>query len=212
MNLKPLLTIWSRPTATLQYLKNETTIGYAILIFAIAALASGGYQAGTSGLFSALPLGALIPLFILLTFVGALISWVIGAALYQWIGKGLFGGTGTFSEMLHVAPGATLPSIWLAPVNYLVILGYGKLAFEAPPAETFAITNLPMGVYLISMFLTFALGIYSIVISCKGIGIVHGFSAWRGLGVLLVVFVIGLIAAIVISLTIGIMIISIFSL
>lgn len=212
MNLKPLLTIWSQPTETLRYLKNETTTGYAILIFAIAALASGGYQAGSSGLFSNLPLGALIPLCILLTFVGALISWVIGAAIYHWIGKGMFGGTGTFSEMLRVVPGTTLPTIWLAPVNYLVILGYGKLAFEAPPAEAFAITNLPMGVFLISMFLTFAVGIYSTVISCKGIGLVHGFSAWRGLGVVLVTVVIAIIASIVISLTIGIIVISIFSL
>ena len=101
MNLKPLLTLWSQPTETLRYLKNETTIGYAFLIFAIAALASGGYQAGSSGLFSGLPLGALIPLFILLTFVGALISWVIGAAIYHWIGKGMFGGTGTLS-LIHI--------------------------------------------------------------------------------------------------------------
>ncbi len=212
MNLKPLLTIWSRPTETLRYLKDKTTTGYAILIFAIAALASGGYQAGSSGLLSNLPLGALIPLFILFTFVGALISWVIGAAIYHWIGKGLFGGTGTFAEMLRVVPGTTLPTIWLAPVNYLVILGYGKLAFEAPPAEAFAITNLPMGVYLISMFLTFAIGIYSTVISCKGIGLVHGFSAWRGLGVVLVTVVIAIILSVVLSLTIGIIFISIFSL
>ncbi|REB08024.1 hypothetical protein DVB69_08605 [Sporosarcina sp. BI001-red] len=212
MNLKPLLTIWSRPTETLRYLKDETTTGYAILIFAIAALASGGYQAGSSGLLSNLPLGALIPLFILFTFVGALISWVIGAAIYHWIGKGMFGGTGTFAEMLRVVPGTTLPTIWLAPVNYLVILGYGKLAFQAPPAEAFAITNLPIGVYLISMLLTFAIGIYSTVISCKGIGLVHGFSAWRGLGVFLVTVVIAVIVSVVLSLTIGIIIISIFSL
>ncbi|WP_432353522.1 YIP1 family protein [Sporosarcina sp. A2] len=212
MNLKPLLTIWSKPTATLKYLKDETTTGYAILLFAIAALASGGYQAGSAGLFTELPLPIIVLLFIAITFVGTLLTWVISAALYQWIGKGLFGGTGTFSEMLRVVPGATIPSIWLAPINYLVILSYGKLAFEAPSAESFAITNLPMGVYILTMFLTSLIGIYSTVISCKGIGLVHGFSAWRGFGVLLVVIVIGLIVAIVFSLIIGIMFISIFSL
>lgn len=187
MNLKPLLTIWTRPTATMEYMKNETTTKYAIFILALAALATGGYQAGNTGFFNDLPLAALIPLLITSTFVGGIVSWIIGSALYTWIGKGIFSGTGKFTEMLRVVPATSIPMIWMAPVNYWIIAAYGKLAIEVPPEGSLVFTYLPLTVYFLVNLITIALGIYGVVVSSKGIGLVHGFSAWRGLGVNLIV-------------------------
>ncbi|GKV68536.1 hypothetical protein NCCP2716_10340 [Sporosarcina sp. NCCP-2716] len=202
MNGKPLITIWSRPMEVLEYMRKQVSLKYAVFILALAALATGGYQAGNANLFTNLPLGALIVVLIVLTFVGALISWVIGAALYTWIGKGMFGGHGTFSEMLRIVPASSIPMIWMAPVNYWIIAAFGKKAFMEPPAGSFEITYLPLAVFALVNFLTFALGIYSLVISCKGIGLIHGFSAWRGFGVVLVVIAAGflIIAAIAVML------------
>ena len=191
MNLKPLVTIWTRPTATMTYMKNETNWKYSILILALAAIATGGYQIGSNGFFPDWSLPMLIIVLVASTFVGCLLSWVIGSALYTWIGKGIFGGTGTFSTMLRVVPATSLPMIWMAPLNYAVIATYGKLAFEVPPEGSLQITYLPLTVYMLTAFITFALGIFAIVISSKGIGLVHGFSAWRGFGVNLLVLVVG---------------------
>ncbi|WP_040285394.1 YIP1 family protein [Sporosarcina koreensis] len=201
MNFKPLVSIWSRPTDVLNYMKDRLSLKYAVAILALAALSTGGYQAGNTNLTSSLPLGVQIPLLIITTFVGALISWVIGSALYTWIGRGIFGGRGTFRDMLRVVPASSIPMIWMAPVNYAVIAVYGELAFKTPDPESLTITYLPLTVYLFVNFLTFALGIYAIVISSKGIGLVHGFSAWKGFGVNLLVLVAGfLIAALMILL------------
>lgn len=204
MNLRPLLTIWNRPGETLTYLKNETKISYAIGIFAIAALASAGYQVGSAGLFGSLPLSVIIAISLVITFAGSLVSWIVSSALYYWIGKGLFKGVGTFSEMLRVVPGATIPMIWMAPINFAVVAVYGKSAFEVPPADSLAISSLPLTIYFLTSFLTLAVGIYSIVISSKGIGIVHRFSAWRGFGVMLLVMAAAVVLSALVVLVVGI--------
>lgn len=207
MNLKPLLSIWTRPTATLTYMKNETTWKYSILILALAAIATGGYQAGSSGYFPDLPLTLLVLLLIASTFVGGLISWVIGAAFYTWLGKLVFRGTGTFAEMLRIVPATSLPLIWMAPLNFAIIATYGKLAFEVPPEGSLEITYLPLTVYMLTSAITFALGVFAIVISSKGIGLVHGFSAWRGFAVNLLVVV----AAVLISVAVVLFLVLTFS-
>ncbi len=199
MNVKLLITIWSRPMEVLEYMREQVSLKYAVFILALAALATGGYQAGNANLLTHLPLGALIVVLVVLTFVGALISWVIGSALYAWIGKGLFGGHGTFSEMLRIVPASSIPMIWLAPVNYGIIAAFGKKAFMEPPAGSLEFTYLPLAVFALVNFLTFALGIYSLIISCKGIGLVHGFSAWRGFGVVLVVIAAGILIVAVLA-------------
>ena len=100
--------------------------------------------------------------------------------------------------MIHVTPAAAIPMIWLAPMNFLLIAVYGSQLFEVP-TENFGITNLPLGVYFLHEFdYMIGVGIYGTVISCKGIGLVHGFSAWRGFGVVAIIIGIFLVISIII--------------
>ena len=131
------------------------------------------------------------------------------SALYTWIGKWL-GGTGTFSEMMHVTPAATILSIWLAPMNYLILAIYGSQLFEVPTGNL-GMTNLPLGVYFFMNLVTMCVGIYGIVISSKGIGLVHKFSAWRGFGVLAILMGFGIVFAIIFSMIIGFLLFSLFT-
>ena len=158
----------------------KKSIGYGFLIYLLGSISSGSIALETTGWFSGLPLLAIVFISIVISYGGALIGWVIMSALYTWIGTWL-GGRGKFSDMVHVTPAAAIPMIWLAPMNFLVLAVYGSQLFEVP--SDYGITNLPLGIYFLTNLITFGVGIYGTVISCKGIGLVHGFSAWRGFGV-----------------------------
>lgn len=205
--MNPLLSIWTQPTKAMQNMLEKKSIGYGFLIYLLGSISTGSIALESTGWFSGLPLLAIVLISIVISFGGGLIGWVIIAALYTWIGTWL-GGRGKFSDMVHVTPAAVIPMIWLAPMNFLLIAVYGSQLFEVPSA--YSVTNLPLGVYFLMNLITFGVGIYSTVISCKGIGLVHGFSAWRGFGVVAILIGIFILLAILFAFTIGIIIFSIF--
>lgn len=209
ISMNPLLSIWSKPTQTLQYVLENKSVSYGFFIFLLGSISTGIFSTATSGWFSGLPLFAIVFLSIATSYAGALLGWVIMSAMYTWIGKWL-GGTGTFSDMIRVTPVSTIPMIWLAPMNFLILAIYGSRLFEVP-TENLGITNLPLGVYLLTNLLSLGVSIYGTVISCKGIGLVHKFSAWRGLGVVAILMGIGIVLAILFSLVIGMVIFSLFT-
>ncbi|MCM3711904.1 Yip1 family protein [Sporosarcina luteola] len=206
--MNPLLSIWTQPTKTLQYMLEKKSVGYGFLIFLLGSISTGVISTATTGWFNGLPLFIVVFMSIVTSYAGALLGWVIVSALYTWIGKWL-GGTGIFSDMIHVTPASTIPMIWLAPMNFLILAIYGSRLFETP-TENFGLTNLPLGVYILMNLISFGVGIYGTVISCKAIGLVHGFSAWRGLGVVAILMGFGIILAIVFSLIIGLALFSFF--
>ncbi|MDN4608412.1 YIP1 family protein [Sporosarcina highlanderae] len=207
--MNPLLSIWSQPTKTLEYLLEKKSVGYGVFIFLLGSISTGSIALAPTGWFSGLPAYLIVIFSIILTFFGALLGWMIIAALYTWIGKWL-GGTGKFSEMIHITPASTILTIWLAPMNYSILAIYGSRLFEVP-TENFGVTNLPLGVYFLMNIVTIGVGIYGIVIMSKGIGLVHKFSALRGFGVVAILMGIGMVLAIIFSIIIGILIFSLFT-
>ncbi|MCM3745025.1 YIP1 family protein [Sporosarcina luteola] len=206
--MNPLLSIWSQPTKTLQYMLENKSVGYGFLIYLLGSISSGSIAMASTGWFGSLPLFAIVVISIILSYGGALIGWVAMSALYTWIGK-LLGGRGKFSDMVRITPAAAIPMIWLAPMNFLVLAVYGSRLFEAP--QDYSVTSLPLGIYFLMNLISFGVGVYGTVISCKGIGLVHGFSAWRGFGVVAIVMGIFILLAILFALTIGVLIFSMLS-
>ncbi|MCG7346123.1 YIP1 family protein [Sporosarcina sp. ACRSL] len=207
--MNPLLSIWGQPTKTLQYMLEHKSVGYGFIIFLLSSISTGPVAMANTGFFSGMPLAFIIIISIIIAYGGALISWVIVAALYTWIGKWL-GGRGKFSDMIRITPASAILMIWLAPMNFLLVAVYGSQLYEAP-TDIFSVTNLPIGVYLLQNLIMTGVGIYGTVITCKGIGLVHGFSAWRGLGVVAIFLGIGLVLAIVFSIIIGLALFSLFT-
>ena len=205
--MSPLLTIWSQPTKTLQYMLEKKSVGYGFLILLLSSISAGSVAMATTGIFGGMPLALIIIVSIIITYGGALIGWVITAGMYTWVGKWL-GGRGTFTDMIHITPASSILTIWLAPLNFLLIAVYGSRLFEMP-TDNFGITNLPLGIYFLQNLITIGIGIYGTVIACKGIGLVHGFSAWRGFGVVAIIFGIFLVIMVLIALIFGAIIFSI---
>ncbi|MFS0691051.1 YIP1 family protein [Sporosarcina sp. 179-K 8C2 HS] len=205
--MKPLISIWSQPTKTLQYLLEKKSVGYGFLIFLLSSISTGSIAMATAGIFGGMPLAFIIIVSIIMTYGGSLIGWVINTAMYTWVGKWL-GGTGKFSDMIHITPAPAIVAIWLAPMNFLLIAVYGSRLFEMPTVNL-GITNLPLGIYFLQNLITIGVGIFGTVIACKGIGLVHGFSAWRGLGVVAIIIAIFFVIVFLIALVFGAIIFSI---
>ena len=110
--MNPILTIWSKPTETLNYILENKTVAYGFIIFLLSSISTGSVAMATTGLFSGMPIALIVILSIIITYGAALIGWVIIAALYTWVGKWL-GGRGKFSDMIRVTPASAILSFGL---------------------------------------------------------------------------------------------------
>lgn len=186
MDLNPFLSVWTQPKETVRQLIDHNKLSFSILLVSIAgiggvltALQNTGWFLDLSPLLFAL--GILIA-----GIINGLLNISISSLLYTGIGK-LYGGRGKLREMAIAIGPMMIPQIFVLPVLIIYVLIYGEQFFTVP--DDFSITSLPLGAYLFLTLLTIITSIWSIVISSKAIGVVHGFSSWRGFGVLMTIAV-----------------------
>lgn len=186
--MNPIISIWTQPKATIRYVLEHKTWSYSFLILFLSAISVGFTSFADTEIMPDLPLPVIILLSILSTFIGTIISLFISSALYTWVGKWL-GGKGNFKDMVQMSPIASIPLIWMMPINLFLVIVFGKNLFidmiDTSDADAFGALS---AVLLFTNLLTLALGIFSTVILSKGIGIVHRFSSWRGFGTIMIVF------------------------
>ena len=200
--MNPLLSIWTKPTETINYVLANKTYAYGFFILLLGSISTGIIAFAGTGYLDGLPLLAIVLISILATYVISIPGWFINAALYTWVGK-MLGGTGKYKQMALITPIGSIPTIWMLPFNLLVIIIYGKELF-ALPTSNFGITNMTISLYILSNIILMGLGVYSTVVMSKGIGIVHNYSAWRGFGTIMLIVLFVLILAIGLSVVVGI--------
>ena len=186
--MNPIISIWAQPKATIRYVLEYKTWSYSFLILFLSAVSVGFTSFADTEIMPDLPLPVIILLSILSTFIGSIISLFISSALYTWVGKWL-GGKGNFKDMVQMSPIASIPLIWMMPINLFLVLVFGKNLFidmmDTSDVDAFGALS---AVLLLANLLTLALGIFSTVILSKGIGIVHRISSWRGFATIMIVF------------------------
>ena len=186
--MNPIISIWTQPKATIRYVLEYKTWSYSFLILFLSAVSVGFTSFADTEIMPDLPLPVIILLSILSTFIGSIISLFISSALYTWVGKWL-GGKGNFKDMVQMSPIASIPLIWMMPINLFLVLVFGKNLFidmmDTSDVDAFGALS---AVLLLANLLTLALGIFSTVILSKGIGIVHRISSWRGFATIMIVF------------------------
>ncbi|WP_158233969.1 YIP1 family protein [Sporosarcina sp. P34] len=185
--MQPLVSIWTQPKQTIRYVLEYKTWSYSFFILFLTSISVGITSFAETDILPDLPLPVMILLGIVSSFIGTMISLFISSALYTWVGKWL-GGKGNFKDMVQMTPIASIPFIWMMPINLLLVVIYGKNLFvdTTNTANVDAFGSLS-SVLLLTNLLTLALGIFSTVILSKGIGIVHQFSSWRGFGTIMIV-------------------------
>ncbi|TDL31846.1 hypothetical protein E2R51_11540 [Jeotgalibacillus sp. S-D1] len=186
MESNPFLSVWTKPKQTIKQVIETKTALFTVLVAALGGLGSGLINVQDSGFNEGL---STIVVFVLALVLGA-ISGIVGvfiiSGLYVLIGK-MLGGTGNYQDMIRAMGPAYIPQIGVAIIYLLLAVLYGEVFITEPDPSTFAVTSLPIGVYIASLLVTVGLGIWGTVITCKAIGIVHHFSSLRGFGVILLV-------------------------
>lgn len=183
--MNPLLTIWTQPKRTIEYVLEHKTWSYSVFILLLTSLSLGLSVFADSGFLLGLPLILIVIIGVIFSFVGGVIGWFINAGLYTWVGKWL-GGNGNFKDMATVSLLGSIPMIWMFPYNILMLAIYGKDLFVDSSSMPFS-GPVPFGVILFSNLLMIGLGVFTTIITSKAIGVVHQFSAWRGFGTIMII-------------------------
>ncbi len=199
MKLNPLLTIWTQPKETVRQLIEENKIGLSVLLVMIAGIGGVITALQDSGWFLDLSPILLIIGILITGLLSGLLNLGISTLLYTGIGK-LYGGHGKLRDMAIAIGPMMIPQVFVVPVLILFALYYGERFFMVP--EAFGITSISLGAYLFLTLLTATASIWSIVISSKAIGVVHGFSSWRGFGVLMTLL--GIVILVTLIIMIGV--------
>lgn len=199
MELNPFLSIWTQPKETVRQFIDHNKLGFSMLLVSIAGIGGVITSLQDSGWFLDLS-PALLAIGILIAgILSGFLNLGLNTLLYTGIGK-LYGGHGKLRDMAIAIGPMMIPQIFLLPVLVIYIVIYGQLFFTAPPE--FSFTSIPLGAYLLLMLLTAIASIWSIVISSKAIGVVHGFSSLRGFGVFMTI--VGIVILIVLIIVIGV--------
>ncbi|MFC3210409.1 YIP1 family protein [Planomicrobium okeanokoites] len=199
MKLNPLLTIWTQPKETVRQLIEENKIGLSVLLVMIAGIGGVITALQDSGWFLDLSPILLIIGILITGLLSGLLNLGISTLLYTGIGK-LYGGHGKLRDMAIAIGPMMIPQVFVVPVLVIFALYYGERFFMVP--EAFGITSISLGAYLFLTLLTATASIWSIVISSKAIGVVHGFSSWRGFGVLMTLLGIVILVTLIIVVTV----------
>ncbi|MGD7044783.1 Yip1 family protein [Jeotgalibacillus proteolyticus] len=205
MTRNPFLSVWTQPKETVREVLGSKGFGFTVAVAGAAGIGAGLINVQDSGFEQSLPVAVVFLLAVLLGAAAAILGAFIAAGLYTMVGK-WFGGTGNYRRMVVAIAPCYIPQIAIGLVYIVVAVIYGEQFIQAPDPDSLEITSLPMSTYLITLLLSTVFGVWGLVITAKAIGIVHGFSSWKGLGVVLSVaafiFVVLLIIGIIILLSI----------
>jgi hypothetical protein len=195
--LNPLLSIWSQPKNTVQYMLDNKPISYLIFLAILSSFATGILAFADQGFLVKFSLPVILIIITILSMIGTVAGFGLSAVIYTWIGK-LLGGTGTIRNTSYAVAAGFIPTIWMMPLGIIAVILYGKNLFMQP-VDIFAVTNMSIGFYLPLNLIQIGVSIYAIVVLSKGLGLVHNFSALRGFGAVMIMIGIMLVITILIT-------------
>ena len=194
--MNPLLSIWSQPKNTVQYMMDNKPISYLFLLAILYSFATGILSFADQGFLEGFSLPVILLVVTLLSIVISVAGWGLSSVIYTWLGK-LLGGTGSIRDMSYAVAAGFIPTIWTMPIGFIAVIIYGEKLFMQP-ADVLAITNMSIGFFLIQNLIIMGVTVYGVVVLSKGIGLVHNFSAWRGFGVTMIFLGIIIVVAIMV--------------
>jgi hypothetical protein len=194
----PWLTMWTQPRATIRGIVEtdpSKNVSMLVIISGITGAMNNAMQRNTGDQLG-LP-GVLI---------ASLIGGMLGGALWIWIFGGLttwtahwIGGNATTQETRAALAWGAMPNVVIFAMLVMATMVFGISLYQKEMANDGSL--MIQGLALIGLGLSeLVLGIWSLVITCKAIGEVNRFSAWKGFGAMLLsgLVVVGIVIAIVV--------------
>jgi hypothetical protein len=188
----PFLTIWTRPRATIRAIVNTDPYPHVIPLAILGGIVQTLNNASQRNAGDKLPLVAILGIALLLGPVGGFTSLFVGGWFLGLTGRWL-GGRARPDQLRAVIAWSYVPVLATIPIWIIQLgfLGRGLFTRETPILDanpTFGLVVMATGI------LEVVLGFWSFVILLKGVGEVHGFSAWKALAsMLLILLVVSLV-------------------
>ena len=178
--LNPWFSIWTRPRATTRQRLDRGTIGAGLLAIFAHCMVYGIIRANNATVGDFLDYPGIFAFVFTVGTLALIVTWLLGSWWLGVVGR-LLGGVATAKKMRIALAWAHVPGAWLLLPTIAVVLICGKELFihnvTISPATTIAIDAYNA---LLVVF-----NIWVAILYCKCIAEAHEFSAWRGLGTVL---------------------------
>lgn len=192
--MNPFLTVWLQPRQTARDMIDNKPLWFIFLLIAIGSFSAfgGGYVG--SELDTTLPVAVLIAISLFFgPIVGIIMMFFYSGVLFLF-GK-LLGGTGSFWDVFKAGALTYVPSLVIGIFYYIWMFFAPDSYFNA--FETSAFT-------FVVPLISFAFGIWSIVINVIALSEAHRFSNWRAFFTLIIPVILVMILVFAVIAIIGI--------
>lgn len=178
--LNPWRTLWSRPRATIRQIVATQPERHVVMLAAVGGIFQWLDQATLRATGDQLPLHMILAAALIVGPISGIITLYLLGFLIALTGRWL-GGTASPLHMRAALgwynwPGICIGLLW---IPQLALAGHESFTSKTPRID--ADPGLYAAVTLISIP-KFLLGIWAAIILCMCIGQLQGFSAWKGLG------------------------------
>jgi hypothetical protein len=196
--MNPWLSIWLQPRQTIREHVDNVSYGKIFLFTALLGFTFSLDHAQSQLLGDKYELAPILISSVITGIVFGFLFWYAISRLSLWMGH-LFNGHGTWEEVRGATLWASIPFIaklglWLIQ---LLLFGHENFTEVAPVIESSLLLVILFNLFLLLQIL---LVIWYVFVFSKAIAEVHGFSAWKGLGVSLISYFILVLTIILISL------------
>lgn len=202
----PWATIWTDPRATIRHLVRTDPERYIVLLAALGGIMQSLSQAMDRGMGDTLSLPWILLFAVGIGSVFGVVALYVGSWLVHRTGRWI-GGEGSLEHIRTAVAWGNVPLVAGLALTVAVIATVGSLPFLSEEATAAAEVGMGGALILLAYGVTMIVfGIWSLVITVKGVGEVQGFSAWKGLGnvllagtvILVPIIAFGILAAILI--------------
>lgn len=184
----PWLSIWRRPRATIRRIVESDPERHVTAIAAITGLSSALNRASNRDLGDRFDFWQILAIGLLVGPLAGVVGLYLVAALVRWSGKWL-GGQASTLHLRAAMAWASVPLVAAAVLWIPELLIAGREMFTAETPRLDARPG-PALLLLALVLLEAVAGAWAFVLSCKCVGEVQGFSAWKALGNLLLAFLV----------------------
>ena len=180
LSASPWISMWTNPRRTIREIVDVDPKRNVLVLASVAGIGEAlndAAQQSSGDVFSFL---SLLLILVVVGAIGGIFSLYISAALLSWTGNWI-GGYGDSSEIRAAIAWSGITDIWMMAlwIPRLVLFGDEMFRSETPRMDA--------SLYLTTAFwimtaIQIILGVWSMVVYCKCLGEVQGFSAWKALG------------------------------
>lgn len=197
----PWTRMWTKPRVTIQQIVDSDPTRYVLVLAAVGGLFSTLDRASARSTGDNLDFTTIIAIALTLGPLAGLVSLFVGGALVRWTGSWI-GGDGSLKDIRAALAWGVVPLLWVSLLWIPELLLFGEEMFTTETPRIAANPTLAL-VLIAFVMIELAGAIWATVTLVKSVAQIQGFSAWMGLGNLLLATVVVLVPLVILAFLFG---------